>query len=133
MARDPASRDNGAMAPRPSGVHHVALCVDDVDTARRFYLDVLGCTERSDRPDFGLPGAWLDAGTQQIHLMAFEEAAPASMAHFALRVDDLDAWCAHLDACGVPYDRARPIAGAGRQAFLRDPAGNQIELNQPER
>ena len=111
-------------------MHHVAICVDDTDKAKDFYVDVLGCHVREDRPDFGFPGYWLDAGTQQIHLMQFE--APPSMGHYALRIDDIDAWCAHLDAKGVEYHRSDHIVGAGQQVFLRDPAGNQIELNQPD-
>lgn len=119
------------MAPKLAGVHHVSVCVDDVDAARRFYVDVMGFHERGDRPDFGFPGAWLDAGDQQLHLLQ----APfvENGGHFAVRVDDLDAWCAHLDELGVKYGRAPYFPGAGRQAFLRDPAGNQIELNQPDR
>src|SRR5438874_12450854 len=120
------------MAPQLSGVHHVAICVDDVDAARSFYIDVLGCTERTDRPDFGgFGGAWLDAGTQQIHLMQMG-APERTMSHFALRVDDLDAWCAHLDGRGAKYQRGDHIPNAGYQAFLADPAGNQIELTQPD-
>ncbi len=118
------------MAPPLSGVHHVSICVDDVDAARRFYVDVMGFRERDDRPDFGFPGAWLDAGGQQLHLLQ----APfvENGGHYAIRVDDLDAWCAHLDEHGVRYGRSPHFPGAGQQAFLRDPAGNQIELNQPD-
>jgi glyoxylase I family protein len=119
------------MAPNFSGVHHVAICVDDVDRARSFYVRVIGCEERADRPDFGFPGAWLDAGTQQIHLMEFGD-APRTMSHFALRVEDIDAWCAHLDSEGVTYNRSDHVPNAGYQVFLADPAGNQIELNQPD-
>ncbi|MEY2470503.1 MAG: Glyoxalase/Bleomycin resistance protein/Dioxygenase superfamily, partial [Actinomycetota bacterium] len=36
-----------------TGVHHVSINVDDVAAAVRFYTDVLGLTERDDRPDFG--------------------------------------------------------------------------------
>ena len=117
---------------KPAGVHQVAICVDDVDAALKFYVGVLGCEQRSDRPDFGFPGAWLDAGTQQIHLMQFGAPAP-SFSHFALRVDDTEACCADLEAAGVEFRRSDYVAGAGRQVFLKDPAGNEIELNQPDR
>ena len=115
-----------------TGVHHVALCVDDVDVAIEFYVDALGCEVRGDRPDFGFPGAWLNAGTQQIHLMQFG-APERSMSHFALQVDDAQAWAAHLAARGVEHRLSDYTPGAGRQIFLHDPAGNQIELNQPDR
>src|SRR5258708_6704509 len=47
---------------QPLAVHHVAINVDDVDEAIAFYTKTLGLTQRTDRPDFGFPGAWLDAG-----------------------------------------------------------------------
>jgi len=112
-------------------VHHVAICVDDVDKAIDFYVDVLGCHVREDRPDFGFPGAWLDAGSQQIHLMQFGS-PERSMSHYALRIDDVDGWCEHLTAKGIEHQRSDHIMGAGQQVFLHDPAGNQIELNQPD-
>ena len=46
---------------KPSGIHHVAICVRDADEAVTFYRDVLGLTVL-DRPDFGFGGYWLDAG-----------------------------------------------------------------------
>ena len=52
-------------------------------------------------------------------------------AHFALRVDDLDDAVAELRAQGIKVDPIPEAPGAGRQAFLTDPAGNLIELNQP--
>src|SRR4051812_44298051 len=105
-----------------AGVHHVAICVDDADAAKTFYVDVLGCRVREDRPDFGFPGYWLDAGAQQIHIMAFGSPEP-SLGHYALRIDDIDAWCTHLEAKGVTHQRSEHIQGAGRQVFLHDPAG----------
>ena len=119
------------MKPNIAGVHHVALCVADVPEALTFYVDVMGCSLRADRPDFGFPGAWLDAGPQQIHLMAFGD-PERSMSHFALQVDNIDAWCEHFDARSVAYQRSPHTPGAGQQVFLHDPAGNQLELNQPD-
>ena len=119
------------MRPKLAGVHHVALCVADVAQALVFYEEIIGCVPRTDRPDFGFPGAWLDAGTQQIHLMEFGD-PQRTMSHFALHVDDIDAWCAHFDANNVEYQRSPHTQGAGQQVFLHDPAGNQLELNQPD-
>src|SRR3954453_14736321 len=113
---------------KPAGVHHVAINVTDVDAALAFYTERLGLTVRSDRPDFGVAGAWLDAGDQQIHLV--QSAPPASAGqHFALQVDDIDAAVAELRAAGTEITDAFPV-GTGRQAFLNDPSGNTIELHQ---
>ena len=112
---------------RPLGVHHVSINVDDVPAAVRFYTEVLGLTPRADRPDFGFDGAWLDAGDQQVHLIAAR--SPENLGqHFAVLVDDLDAAVAEIRARGVTVSDPSPV-GAGRQAFLVDPAGNAVELH----
>jgi glyoxylase I family protein len=113
---------------KPLGVHHVSINVDDVDAALEFYVGLLGLTERDDRPEFGFPGAWLDAGGQQVHLIG-APAPPAKGQHFAIRVDDLAAIVSELRARGAQVSDAMPV-GTSLQAFLNDPSGNQIELHQ---
>jgi glyoxylase I family protein len=113
---------------QPVGIHHVSINVVDVDAALRFYVDVLGLTQRSDRPDFGFGGAWLDAGGQQVHLI--EAPGPDDRGqHFALQVADLDTTIAELRAGGTTVSDASPV-GTNRQAFLHDPSGNLVELQQ---
>jgi catechol 2,3-dioxygenase-like lactoylglutathione lyase family enzyme len=58
--------------------------------------------------------------------------APKNPGHFALRVGDVDAAIEEIRAAGVRVDPIPHTAGAGKQAFLRDPAGNVIEHNQPD-
>jgi len=120
-------RESGRM--RPQAIHHVSINVTDTDDALRFYVDVLGLTERRDRPDFGIKGAWLDAGGQQVHLIE-GDAPPAMGQHFALLVEDLDAVVAELRDKGLTVSDPSPV-GPGRQSFTWDPAGNLVELNQP--
>ena len=114
---------------RPDGLHHVSINVSDVGAARDFYTRVLGLTERTDRPDFSFDGAWLDAGNQQLHLIE-AEVPPELGQHFALAVTDLDAVVAELRTLGVTVTDPVPV-GPGRQAFVTDPAGNRVELQQP--
>lgn len=113
---------------KPKAVHHVSINVRDVDEAELFYTGQLGLVRRDDRPDFGFPGAWLDAGGQQVHLIQGELPAPVGQ-HFALQVDDIDAAIAELREQGITISDAMPV-GTGRQAFLNDPSGNGIELHQ---
>jgi glyoxylase I family protein len=113
---------------KPLGVHHVAITVDDVDAAMHFYVDVLGLGVRTDRPGLAAAGAWLDLGGQQVHLVEAE--ASRIGPHFAIEVEDIDRAIAELRAHDVEVSDAVPI-GAARQAFLTDPAGNRLELNQP--
>jgi len=112
---------------KPLAVHHVSINVSDAHAAVRFYVDVLGLSVRTDRPDLG-PGYWLDAGGQQVHLIQGEP-PPGRGQHFALRVGDLDDTIAELRDQGVGVSDPSPI-GTGRQAFLADPDGNLIELHQ---
>lgn len=113
---------------RPLAVHHVSLTVSDTAEALAFYTRTLGMTRREDRPSVLGPGAWLDAGGQQVHLV--EGMPPPSRGqHFALLVADLDAAVADLRAAGVEVADPVPI-GTSRQAFLRDPSGNAIELHE---
>ena len=116
-------------AMQPLGVHHVSINVGDVATAVEFYTTVLGLTLRTDRPDFGFGGAWLDLGDQQVHLI--EGTAPDNLGQpFAIRVGDIDAAVTELKGKGIEV-RGPVYVGAGRQAFFSDPAGNLVELNEP--
>lgn len=113
---------------RPFAVHHVSINVADVDSALAFYVDALGLTVRRDRPEFGFGGAWLDAGGQQVHLIEAEPPASKGQ-HFALAVAGIDDVVAELRAGGYQVSDPSPV-GPGRQAFLMDPSGNLVELNE---
>ncbi len=114
------------------GVHHVSVNVADIDEATRFYTDVLGL-EQLPRPDFGFPGVWLRSENQEIHLMQVEEHEAPKGQHFAFRIQDMDEAVAELQGHGVKVNGPFDIPGSkARQAFLRDPSGNLIEINQPE-
>jgi glyoxylase I family protein len=112
----------------PLAIHHVAINVSDVDEGVDFYTGVLGGILRSDRPDFGIAGAWIDLGGQQVHLV--EAPVPHNLGqHFAIRVGDLDAVVRELRSKHIEV--ADPMStGANRQTFINDPAGNAIELHQ---
>jgi catechol 2,3-dioxygenase-like lactoylglutathione lyase family enzyme len=84
-----------------------------------------------ERPDLGFPGAWLQVGAQQVHLLHVDGFVPPRGQHFALQVGDLDAAIATLGSHQVEVSAPAEIAGVCRQAFFTDPAGNLIEINQP--
>jgi catechol 2,3-dioxygenase-like lactoylglutathione lyase family enzyme len=113
------------------GIHHVSINVHDAAVATRFYVDVLGLTERTDRPDFGFGGAWLQVGDEQVHLLEVPEFEPPVGQHFAISVADLDASIAELATHGVRCSEPALLDGICRQTFFKDPTGNLIELNQP--
>ncbi len=118
---------------RVKGIHHVSLIVSDTSTALAFYSGVLGLAASDTRPDLGFPGAWLEFGGQQIHLLELPNPDPVAGRpvhggrdrHVALQVDDLDEFRTRLEAVGIPLQMSR----SGRRAlFCRDPDGNALEL-----
>ena len=114
---------------KPLAIHHVTINVADVDAAIHFYTKVLGLTERIDRPKFDEPRVvWLDAGRQQLHLVE-RETAPAFGQHFAMQVADINAAIEDVRGHGVEVRRAQRVRPVP-QAFLNDPWGNTIELQQ---
>ncbi len=114
------------------GVQHVALDVDDLAAALDFYVERLGLTVATTRPEaFGDNGAWLETAVGQIHLTVADPfVATTSNQHVAFEVDDIEAAIASLRDAGIEVSDWFDL-GAGRQSFLRDPAGNLLELNQP--
>ena len=112
----------------PRALHHVSINVRDVEAAVEFYTQVLGLQLRSDRPDFGFGGAWLDVGDQQVHL--FEAPMPEARGqHFAVQVAVIEDAVAELRQRGITVSDPMPVGG-NWQAFLDDPSGNSIELHQ---
>jgi len=116
-----------------TGIHHVSLIVADTGRSLGFYHDLLGIPIAPGRPELGYPGAWLDVGDRQIHLLEVANPDPVSGRpahggrdrHLAMAVSDLDAIRKDLEAAGIDYSLSR----SGRQAlFCRDPDGNAIEL-----
>jgi catechol 2,3-dioxygenase-like lactoylglutathione lyase family enzyme len=118
------------------GAHHFSITVADIERARAFYGKILGLKE-IERPDFGFPGAWYQAGSVQLHLIVpppgVETGRPAPAltpvaGHIAFEIDDYQAMKAHLELAGVE------LLGLGArvgQMFVRDPDGNVVELIQP--
>jgi len=112
----------------PLAIHHVSLNVPDVDEAVVFYTGVLGGDLRDDRPDLGVAGAWINVGTQQVHLI--EAPVPPNFGqHFAIRVGDLDHVVEDLRSKGLRVGDP-VVVGSNRQTFIEDPAGNVVELHQ---
>jgi glyoxylase I family protein len=115
----------------PTGLDHVAINVGDVPAGITFYTETIGLVQNFTRPDFGFPGAWLDAANgQQVHLI--EATVPANVGqHFALAFEDLDAAIMELRSRGLEVTDAFAVGTTGRrQAFASDPWGNGIELHQ---
>lgn len=113
---------------------HASLIVADTEASLEFYCGILGLPQ-TDRPDPGFPGAWLQLGDQQLHLLELINSDPVSGRpehggydrHIALRVEELLPLQNILDESGIVYTLSR----SGRKAlFCRDPDGNALEIIQ---
>jgi glyoxylase I family protein len=120
-----------------ASLHHVAVCVTDVDRAKRFYEEVLGLTEVA-RPDFPFGGAWYELPNGgQIHLIVHEETLTMRRSttidvkdgHLALRVPSYAETLAHLQKHGVEVLSLPTNRTPWAQLYITDPDGNIIELN----
>ncbi|MFM0046246.1 VOC family protein [Paraburkholderia sediminicola] len=106
---------------------HATIVTADLDTARRFFVDVVGLAQGA-RPPFSIDGYWLYAnGRPVIHLIDATVPAIAGRAapridHIAFRLESADEWQAllqRLHAADMPYQRAEVPQMGAQQAELQ--------------
>ena len=118
-----------------SGLNHVNFQTHRalIETLRDFYCDVIGLTEGA-RPPFSTFGYWLYAGDQPvIHLWENDEgrnlgSPMTTFDHFAFTASDAPAFEAKLAALDIDHRVTHLPASTVKQIFLKDPAGNLLEL-----
>ena len=109
-------------------VDFVSFLTQDLARAKRFYTEVLGLeVETEGESDMELA---LRPGDAR-HLRPFEHrpAVRVSPAGLALRVPDVDAARAELEAKGVEFDGETIETSVCKQAWFKDPDGNAIMLH----
>ena len=125
-------------------IDHVVFRVSDLDTAVRFYTEVLGATWEKQREDIGL--YQLRIGSSLIDLVPVDSklgrmggAAPGregrNVDHVCFRVRpwDGEAVLAHLANYGITSEIVTRYGadGDGPSVYLTDPDGNNLELKGP--
>ncbi len=111
-------------------LNHVQLPfpVDKAAQVYQFYTDFFGlknfAAPNASRFRFGLGGHWLD-------LAAFPDATPLQTGHVALNVLDLPSLRNRLLQAGHTLEETQPLRGY-RRFFINDPAGNRLEILEPE-
>lgn len=126
------------------GLDHVVLLVDDMEKATSFYTEVIGCTVDNDLLQYGM--RQLRAGAHLIDLVDIsneqgawarpEVAGGRNVDHVALALGPADPEIVrvHLANHGVEIIEEGDRVGAEGETlsfYIRDPAGNQVELSFP--
>lgn len=119
---------------KPSGILHFTIGVTDLERARKFYEDVVGCTfwrgnnstmfMRCGEDYFVLSCTGYHTPPNQYRDTLIHHA-------FVVQGEDFDAALAHVEACGVEvllYEDQGHRSFTGRHAYFHDPDGNTIEL-----
>lgn len=120
-----------------TGIDHYNLraSLEVLEGIRDWYRDTIGLVV-GERPPFNNRGFWLYAGTRPV--LHLSEEAPGerhpmpgegTFDHVAFACADFDAMRARLERLGIAFRVADVPLTRTRQIFLRDPAGNGVELN----
>lgn len=120
------------MSPGITGVDHVQIAVPRAleEECLVFYRHVLGLVEIPKPPELrARGGAWFQLSNLQVHVGLDAEPSPESRRHICFLVRDIAAARAQIEARGVVVE-AEGMAEGLRRFFVRDPAGNRIELAQ---
>lgn len=111
-------------------LHHVQVCCPRAgeDAVRSFYGGLLGLAEVPKPAAMaGRGGVWFRGDGYELHVGVEEPFAPATRAHPAFVVDDLDGLAERLAAAGA--DVSWDVDFADHRRFHTfDPHGNRVEL-----
>ncbi len=125
---------------RVKKIDHITIVVKDLERSTRFFAEVLGM-ETIERPNFGFPGRWFQAGDTQIHMnVESEEAGQAGLPllgakhqsrgfHFAFEVEDCDVAAYRLTELGIAIATGpRSLPDGACQLYVYDPDGHLVEI-----
>jgi len=118
------------MPIRVIAIDHVQIVVPKALEANclLFYREMLRLREIPKPEDLrGRGGAWFQVGALQVHIGVDPEPSPPSRRHVCFLVDDLARAKAELVARGIGIEEESEGEGLQR-FFIRDPAGNRLEL-----
>ena len=119
---------------RPSGILHFTLSVTDLDRARKFYEEVVGCTfwRRNDKAVFMRCGEdYFVLSCAGYHVPQNRNRDTLIHHAFLVQGEDFESALAHVEACGIEvllYEDTGHRSFTGRHAYFHDPDGNAIEF-----
>ncbi|MGD8926669.1 MAG: VOC family protein [Thioalkalispiraceae bacterium] len=120
------------MAIKITKILHASLLVEDIDRALEFYQGILGLGVDPARPDLGYPGAWLNVGEQQIHLLQLPNPDSRQRPehgghdrHIALQVESIEQLKHDIEKAEMQFTTSKSRSNV---IFVRDLDGNALEL-----
>ncbi len=114
-------------------INHVQLAMPagGEDSARRFYVDILGMAEVTKPPHLARRGGcWFERGSVKVHLGIDAEFTPAKKAHPAFTVSGLAELILRFEAAGFEVVEDKALNGYDRR-YVYDPFGNRMEFMEP--
>ena len=118
------------LEPTTVSVHHLLLKARDLERSKRFYLDLLGFTERLGAKPLA-DGRPFISTIQGLGITGGGSGQQQQVDHFAFVVRNLDALNRRLKQAGVEFDRELGPGPYGRAIYVKDPDGNILELFEP--
>ena len=122
---------------RASRFNHVSVQALDLEESVRFYVELFGA-ERIPTPKFPHTEdvVWLKLGDQQLHLFKKGGEAPVYH-HFGVDVDDFEAMYLRVKELGLLDGETFAAKiwehpAGWLQMYIRDPAGNLVEIDWPD-
>ena len=117
------------------GLNHVSISAVDIEESVRFYRTLFDL-EPIPTYTFAFPSQYLRVGELQLHLFQRSTTAP-EFHHVAFDVDDFEATFARASAMGILEDSTFfsswwVLPDGSVQLYLRDPAGNLVEVCWPD-
>jgi len=98
-----------------------------------FYRDALGLLEIAKPAELhARGGAWFQLSNLQLHVGLESEPSSASRRHVCFLVTNIAEARSHFKARGLAVEEDETV-GSLQRFFIRDPAGNRIELSQEPR
>lgn len=114
-------------------IDHVQIAApkDSEAKARSFFGDLLGLVEiEKPEPLRARGGCWFRVGSRQLHIGVEDPFSPATKAHPAFTVADIDAVYNRLQSVGVDCVWDTGVAEI-RRFYANDPWGNRLEFTEP--
>ena len=120
---------------RATRFNHVSIHANDLEESARFYEELFGM-QRVPTPRFPGRVIWLALGDQQLHLFEQRTKAPRYH-HLGIDVDDFEAVYRTAKERGLLdrdtfHQSVRYHPAGWVQMYIRDPAGNLVEINWPD-